>query len=74
MLAGHSLRAGFITQAALQGVDILSIAEVSGHKDMDVLRRYVRAAGRIQAQVITRVMDGENAAGRATSAHTSRRP
>jgi len=74
MLAGHSLRAGFVTEAALQGVDILSIAEVSGHKDMDVLRRYVRAAGRIQAEVITRVMDAENAAGRATSARTSRRP
>jgi site-specific recombinase XerD len=73
MLAGHSLRAGFITQAALQGVDILSIAEVSGHKDMDVLRQYVRAAGRIQAEVITRVMDAENAAGCARLSRTSRR-
>ncbi len=56
MLAGHSLRAGFVTQAALNGLDMLAIAEVSGHKTLNVLRRYVRAAGKVQSDTIAAVM------------------
>jgi len=58
MLAGHSLRAGFATQAALAGLDPLAIAEVTGHKSLDVLRKYIRAAGRVQADAVARVMGG----------------
>ncbi|MFT8720308.1 tyrosine-type recombinase/integrase [Acetobacter sp.] len=40
--SGHSLRAGFITSAAASGCDALRIAETSRHKNMDILRGYVR--------------------------------
>lgn len=43
--SGHSLRAGFITQAASAGVPEWKIQEVSGHKSAQVLRRYIRDAG-----------------------------
>lgn len=42
--AGHSLRAGFITSGAEAGKDVLRIAEVSRHKNLEVLRGYVRRA------------------------------
>ena len=40
--SGHSLRAGFLTSAAEAGADVLKMAEVSRHRSMDTLRRYVR--------------------------------
>lgn len=42
--SGHSLRAGFITSGAEAGVDALRIAETSRHKNLDVLKGYVRRA------------------------------
>ena len=60
MLAGHSLRAGFATAAALAGLDPIAIAEVTGHRNLDTLRKYIRAAGRVQADAISRVMGGAN--------------
>jgi site-specific recombinase XerD len=54
-LAGHSLRSGFITQAAEDGLDTWAIAEVSGHKSQDVLRGYIRTAGRSQVKAIKTV-------------------
>jgi len=59
MLAGHSLRAGFATTAALAGLDPIAIAEVTGHRNLDTLRKYIRAAGRVQADAISRVMGGQ---------------
>ena len=58
MLAGHSLRAGFATTAALAGLDAVAVAEVTGHRNLNTLRRYIRAAGRVQADAISRVMGG----------------
>jgi site-specific recombinase XerD len=43
-LSGHSLRAGYVTAAAAAGVEERKIANVSRHKDLPVLRRYIRAA------------------------------
>lgn len=40
--AGHSLRAGLITQAAMAGVSERAIQEQSGHRSLMVLRRYIR--------------------------------
>jgi integrase len=40
--SAHSLRAGFITEAAYRGVPDLLIAGQSGHKSMTVLRGYFR--------------------------------
>lgn len=40
--AGHSLRAGLITQAAMSGVSERAIQDQSGHRSLLVLRRYIR--------------------------------
>ncbi len=40
----HSLRAGMITAAGVAGVNHLLIAEQSGHRSMDSLKRYFRPA------------------------------
>lgn len=42
---GHSLRSGFITTAAREGVAERIIAQQSGHRSFDVLRGYVRRSG-----------------------------
>ena len=41
---GHSLRAGFVTAAAMAGADVWKIQQVSRHKSMQVLSGYVRDA------------------------------
>lgn len=43
--AGHSLRAGFVTQAATDQAPEWAIAEMTGHKSRAVLQRYIRDAG-----------------------------
>lgn len=40
--AGHSLRAGFCTQAYLNGVPELAIMRQSRHKSLDTVRKYIR--------------------------------
>jgi integrase len=40
----HSLRSGFITEAGLADVGALAIAQQSGHKSLDSLKRYFRPA------------------------------
>ena len=40
--AGHSLRAGLATSAAAVGASERAIANQTGHKSMDVFRRYIR--------------------------------
>lgn len=52
--AGHSLRAGFVTQSANDNTPMLTIAEVTGHKSLEVLRRYIRDAGLGQLTAIRR--------------------
>lgn len=42
--AGHSLRAGFLTEGAMQGATIFKLQEVSRHKSVQVLSDYVRNA------------------------------
>jgi site-specific recombinase XerD len=42
--AGHSLRAGCVTQAAINGVPEFSIMRQTRHKSSDMLRRYIRDA------------------------------
>ena len=41
-IAGHSLRSDMATQAAMNGADERSIAAVTQHRSMRVLRRYIR--------------------------------
>jgi integrase len=52
--AGHSLRAGFVTQSARDNTPEWAIAEVTGHKSREVLRRYIRDAGLGQLTAIRR--------------------
>lgn len=42
--SAHSLRAGFITEAARQGASVFKIREVSRHRSVQVLADYVREA------------------------------
>lgn len=42
--AGHSLRAGFLTEGAAQGAPIFKLQEVSRHQSVQVLSDYVRNA------------------------------
>lgn len=46
--SGHSLRAGFLTEAASQGATIFKMQEVSRHKTVQILSDYVRAADRFR--------------------------
>lgn len=43
-VAGHSLRAGFLTEASRTGATIAKMQEVSRHKKVEVLMGYVRSA------------------------------
>ncbi len=44
--AGHSLRSGFVTAAALAGVNDSDVMEQTGHKSSATLKRYKQMAGR----------------------------
>lgn len=46
--SGHSLRAGFLTEAASQGATIFKMQEVSRHKTVQILSDYVRSADRFR--------------------------
>lgn len=46
--AGHSLRAGFLTESAATGATIFKMQEVSRHKSVQVLSEYVRDADRFK--------------------------
>jgi integrase len=45
-LSGHSLRAGYVTEAAGHDVPTWQIREQTGHKNDQVLQRYIRDQGR----------------------------
>jgi site-specific recombinase XerD len=44
LFAGHSLRRGFLTSAAVAGASIFKMMDVSRHKSVETLRRYVKDA------------------------------
>lgn len=56
-VAGHSLRAGFITTAALKGCSERTIANQTGHKSIPVLRAYVRRAQAFDDNAATAVVN-----------------
>lgn len=43
-MGGHSLRAGFLTEASRSGATIFKMQEVSRHKKVEILLGYVRSA------------------------------
>lgn len=44
--SGHSLRSGFITSAAMAGVESRDIMAQTGHKSVSVMQSYIQDAGR----------------------------
>jgi integrase len=54
-VAGHSLRAGFATSAALAGVDALEISRQTGHRNLSMVQRYTRPATIWQMNAAQRV-------------------
>jgi integrase len=59
--AGHSLRSGFITEAAQAGVLSRDIMAQTGHKSEAVLRAYIQDAG-LGALTAAQAAFGERAA------------
>ncbi len=41
-IAGHSLRAGCVTQATMNGISEFVVMKQTGHKSVETLRRYIR--------------------------------
>lgn len=54
--AGHSLRAGFVTQAASDDVPLHEIQDVTWHKSSDMVRRYIRNQGISGQRTIRKVL------------------
>lgn len=50
MVSGHSLRAGFVTEAAGVGMQTSAIMGQTGHKSLEMVFRYVRAVQKRQIQ------------------------
>lgn len=59
LYAGHSARAGFVTQAVADGVPEYQIQEVTGHKDPGMVRRYIRDEGAGQVNAVRTVMEND---------------
>jgi integrase len=47
-LSGHSLRAGFVTEAKKHGADDAAIMDQTGHKSLTMVHRYNRRAKKWQ--------------------------
>jgi integrase len=50
LVSGHSLRAGFVTEAASAGLQTSVIMGQTGHKSMEMVLRYIRPAHKRQIQ------------------------
>lgn len=53
VFSGHSLRAGFATQAAANGAPERTIAAQTGHRSVPTLRRYIRIGGAFRGNAAT---------------------
>lgn len=54
-LGGHSLRAGFVTQAARAGADHHSIMRQTGHRSPAMVTRYVRESAPLIGNAVTKI-------------------
>jgi len=55
LLGGHSLRAGFVTEAFLAGADAHSIMRQTGHRDPKMLEVYAREHAPLVGNAVTRL-------------------
>lgn len=53
--AGHSLRAGFCTQAWMNGAREFDIMRQTGHRSLETLRRYIRGRGLFRDNAATKL-------------------
>jgi hypothetical protein len=53
--AGHSLRAGLATQAAMNGASELAIMKQTGHRSLATVRRYIREGSLFRDNAATRL-------------------
>jgi site-specific recombinase XerD len=56
LYAGHSLRAGLATSAALAGQDLTSIMKQTRHESMEIARIYVRNADLFRNNVVSKLL------------------
>jgi integrase len=54
-LGGHSLRAGFVTEAFRAGADAHSIMRQTGHRDPKMLEVYAREHAPLVGNAVTRL-------------------
>ena len=54
-LGGHSLRAGFVTEAFRQGADAHAIMRQTGHRSHAVLEAYAREHAPLEGNAVTRI-------------------
>jgi len=54
--AGHSLRAGFVTESLLQGLSVLDIIKVTEHTSVDMLKRYDRRTAATQTPLTGKLL------------------
>jgi site-specific recombinase XerD len=57
LYAGHSLRCGFVTTAALGGADLDSIMHQTGHKSVEQVRDYIRRSDPLQNNAAVGLLD-----------------
>jgi site-specific recombinase XerD len=50
LVSSHALRAGFVTEAAMVGVQTSAIMGQTGHKSLEMVCRYVRSVQKRQIQ------------------------
>jgi integrase len=55
LMGGHSLRAGFVTEAFRQGADAHSIMRQTGHRSPVMLEVYAREHAPLMGNAVTRL-------------------
>lgn len=55
LVAGHSLRAGFVTQAARAGAPVNAIMRQTGHRSPTMVYRYIRTAAPLDDNAVTQI-------------------
>lgn len=56
-VSGHSLRAGFVTDAVAAGADVLEIARQTRHKDLNQLKKYIRELDPFKGNAVGKVLE-----------------
>ena len=63
-LSGHSLRAGFVTQARRAGADLGEIQRQTGHRDLDTLLEYIREEDPLTGNAAVKIAEERRAEAR----------